>query len=557
MIQDSTDRVQRETLHYDVLVVGGGPAGLATAYRLKTLANHHSHPLSICVLEKSARIGGHLLSGTLMDMNDLATLVPDWQERGVPINHPVTSEFLKLLTHHHALTLPVPKQWRHGHCHMVSLGTLMRWLANLCEEDQTVDIFPGFAAMEPVWHQGGLRGVVTDDKGVDTFGKATPNFQPGVILQAPITVLAEGCRGSVSGKVIQKLNLNKNALPQKYALGLKELWHTPNSKPGTLLHTLGWPLKKNHGGGFLYRPKPNQTAVGLVVDLNYTNPFFDMYETFQIWKTHPLIRSMLNTQKKPTLLSYGGRTLTVGGWQSLPHMAFDGGILVGDSAGLLNTATLKGVGNAIHSGLLAAQTIFDAFLANDFSKHKLTPFSHTPFSHSVKKTPWGRKLYAVRNVRPGFHYGKTVGFMNAGWELVTQGKSPWSLSWHKSDRSCLKKAKQCKPYPPFVTKSGYTFLRTEALATSGLHHDENQPIHLRFKNPKTPYQHAYQLYANPETRFCPAGVFQIQKPLNKKIHWKIHASHCLHCKCCDIKDPLKNIRWMPPQGGSGPDYGDM
>lgn len=545
----------RETLTFDVIVVGGGPAGLATAYRLRTQGRLHGQDLSVCVLEKSARMGGHLLAGALLDPADLAALVPDWETRGAPLDAPVSDSALFLWSQRHAHALPMPRAWRHDRCRMVSLGRLCRWLARLAEKEG-VDLFPGFAATEPLWDGERMVGVLTDDKGRDRAGTPKPGFQPGVILRAPITVLAEGCRGSVSGEILARLGHKpgmRPRAPQRYALGFKELWETPGTQPGRVWHTLGWPLFSKdhpaHGGGFLLQPRPDQTALGMIVDLDYADPWCDPFVAFQHWKCHPTLRPLLASAR---LLGYGARTLTVGGWQSLPRLVFEGGMWVGDSAGFLNAATLQGIGNALGSGILAADAILEAFKRDDVSAARLQPYAE-----AVARSSWGKKLYAARNVRPGFRWGLWPGMLHAAWEGRVQGRTPWTVGWRQTDRACARPVDHGRTAPPPPEGGPPLLDRATALGKSGLHHEENQPLHLHFCNPTLPLTEGYHRFANPETRFCPAGVFDLRiRPEGKKAYL-IHANHCLHCKCCDIKEPLANIRWRPPEGGSGPHYPDM
>ena len=544
---------ERETLTFDVVVVGAGPAGLATAYYVRTLGLAQGKDLSVCVLEKAARVGGHLLAGALLDPQDLAALVPDWAAQDAPLDAPVMEESLSFLTRRRSLPLPLPQAWRYGHCRMVSLGALCRWLARLAEA-KGVEIFPGFSAAEPLWEGDRLVGVMSGDLGRDRSGVPKPGFQPGAILRASVTVLAEGCRGSLSGQIMARLGLNKEgSSPQIYALGFKESWETPGSRPGRLLHTLGWPLVRSmgeqvHGGGFLYQARPEQTTLGLVVHLDYKNPFFDPFLAFQHWKNHPQIRPRL---KSARLLGYGARTLAIGGWQSLPRLVFSGGLLVGDSAGFLNTATLQGIGNALGSGILAAETILEAFVARDFSATQLQSYSKAVVSSS-----WGKALYRVRNIRPGFRWGVWPGLLNAAWEKGGGG-SPWTLNWHQADRERLQRVDRHQNLHAVPPVAPPTLDRATALGGSGLRHEENQPLHLHLQDPNVPLAVGYHRFANPETRFCPAGVFERRTRAEGGMAFYIHANHCLHCKCCDIKDPLGNIRWTLPEGGNGPDYQDM
>ncbi|MBF0126124.1 MAG: electron transfer flavoprotein-ubiquinone oxidoreductase [Magnetococcales bacterium] len=528
-------------MNYDVIVVGAGPAGLAAALGLAARGS-----LRICLLEKAARIGGHLLSGALLDPNDLAALVPDWPDRNPPLGPCVTRDTLHLFTPRDAF--PLPRLWDNSGCRLVSLGALCRWLAGLAEE-AGVEIYPGFAATGLLWEQNRLAGVRTGDQGRASNGLPKPGFQPGIPIRAPVTILAEGCRGYLTRQAIQHLSLDAGRPPQTYALGFKELWETPPDPahpPGEVLHALGWPLDaQTHGGGFLYRLAPERTAVGWIVGLDYRNPRFDPLVAFQTWKTHPVIRSRLRGGR---LLGYGARTLVEGGWQALPRLTFAGGVLVGDGAGFLDTARLKGIGNAMRSGLAAASAVLAAFGQGDFSRAGLQGYPQ-----AVQDAPWGRALRAVRNIRPGFRNGRLPGLLNAGWERWTNGRSPWTLQWHTPDRSRLQEAGDSLPRPDPRADGRLTFDRPALLARSALTHRADQPVHLRLLDPKLPLEQGRVLYANPETRYCPAGVYQ----LTSQAGFVIQAGNCLHCKCCDIKDPHDNIRWTPPEGGSGPDYGEM
>ncbi|MEO5341480.1 MAG: electron transfer flavoprotein-ubiquinone oxidoreductase [Magnetococcus sp. MYC-9] len=572
-----------ERLTFDVIIVGAGPAGLATACHLRTLGEVQGRPLSICVLEKAARIGGHLLSGALLDPAILTALIPDGQAPAgtrphgadaAPLDSPVLEESLRLLTRRHAHPLPIPTPWRHdaggptgAPWRMLSLGNLCRWLAQRAAQ-QGVELFPGFAATAPIWEGERLVGVVSGALGLDRNGRPKAGFQPGVQLLAPITILAEGCRGSLSGQIIRRLGLtqrtmpgtdaiaNPTPLPQRYALGLKELWQTPGSQAGRVLHTVGWPLEgawrqMAHGGGFLYQPKPGRTALGMVIDLDYQNPLFDPFVALQQWKQHPLIHAALQGGR---LLGYGARTLSIGGWQSLPQLAFAGGLLVGDSAGLLNTATFQGIGNALASGMRAAETTWAAWDSQEFSAR----FLHR-YSQAVRHSPWGQALHQARNVRPGFRAGLWLGLGNALWEATVRGRSPWTLGWRQSDRQRLLPVTPdlSRPPLPLPPAEHPTLDRTTALSCSGLHHDEDQPLHVLLQDPEAPLRAEGQRFAHPELRYCPAGVFEWRQRAGGKIFLHMHANHCLHCKCCDIKDPLDNMRWTPPQGGSGPDYQEM
>ena len=539
------------TLSFDVLIVGAGPAGLATACRLRSRGQQLGLDLSVGVLEKAARIGGHQLSGALLDPRDLAALVPDWASRSPPLDAPVAEESTLLLTRRHALRLPVPRAWRHSGCRMVSLGRLCRWLGELAET-AGVEIHPGFAAVQPLWRgEKTLAGAMTGELGRDRTGKPKPGFQPGVAVQAAVTVLAEGCRGSLTRLVAERAAPDPGRPPQTHALGFKELWHTPGSMPGAVVHTLGWPLASTvHGGGFVYHPQPDRTAVGFAVGLDYPDPLFDPLAAFQTWKSHPRIRARLAGGRP---IAYGARTLTVGGWQALPDLVVDGGLRVGDGAGFFNPATLQGIGNAIRSGIAAADAILQAWPGGDFSAAALRGYPD-----AVAAADWGAALRQVRNVRPGFRRGRWPGLLNGAWEALSRGRSPWTLTWRDSDRRRLRPlSAPVPPPPPPVADGRVAFASSELLGLSGLGHAADQPCHLRMDDPGLPLAAGRNRFANPELRYCPARVFELLPVPSGSARLHVHAENCLHCKSCDIKDPFANIRWTPPEGGSGPDYREM
>ena len=535
----------RETLRYDVVIVGAGAAGLAAAWRLRS----RNRGLAVCVLEKAARVGGHLLSGALLDPADLDPLMPDWRQQGAPLQAPVATETLSFLTASRAWPLPVPRSWRHTGCHMISLGPLCRWLAQRAE-GIGVEIFPGFAAVEGVWHGETLVGVATGDSGRRRDGTLKPGFQLGVEIRAPLTILAEGCRGSLTRLVTVKKRLGAGRSPQTYALGFKELWSTPGSPSGQVWHTLGWPLRRGiHGAGFLYRPEEGQTALGFVAGLDYQDPYFDPFVAFQTWKSHPVVRALL-ARGRP--LAYGARTVAVGGWQSLPRLVWDGGLLAGDSGGFFNAATLQGIGNAVGSGILAADAVLAAFGRGDFSAHGLRGYEA-----SVRASSWGRRLYRARNVRPGFRRGLWPGLLNAAWQALTRGGLSRTLTWEQRDRERLQSAAAYAPQRPFFPDGVVTHAPMDALSRSGVQHEEDQPSHIQLTDPNRTWTEGRLRYAAPETRYCPARVFECRTRADGVVDYQIHPSNCLHCKCCDLKDPMDNMRWTPPEGGGGPDYRDL
>ncbi|MBF0368023.1 MAG: 4Fe-4S dicluster domain-containing protein [Magnetococcales bacterium] len=536
-----------ESLNYDIVVVGAGPGGLATALGLRR--KDPQRQLSICVLEKASRIGGHLLSGALLDASILEQLFPQ-VDPPPPLDAQVTREEFLFLSRDNAHPLPTPPPFSHLGHHMISLGRLCRWMGERAEA-LGIDLFPGFPAQELLFDHNRVVGVRTGDQGRDRTGTPKAGFQPGIEIHAKVTVLAEGCRGSLTTPLIKRLGLDAGRSPQTHALGFKELWELPKASPGLAVHTLGWPLSGTaHGGGFLYHLSENRLALGIVAGLDYQNPWFDPFEAFQSWKIHPQVRALLQGGRP---LGFGARTLVQGGIGALPALAFDGGVLVGDGAGFLNAAKLKGIGPAIHSGLLAARGIAKAFENEDFSREGLHHYE-TLFQAS----PLARELKAARNIRPGFRQGLWLGLINAAWEALTQGHSPWSWRLNKKDRERLKSAKSSPPPPTAKPIPGISHNRSAALALSGLHHPPEQPCHIVEQTAqKTTAASDPARFAHPQTRFCPGGVFELAETNDGAQQSRKTPDNCLHCKTCDIKDPLKRYRWTPPEGGSGPDYRDL
>ncbi|MBF0192799.1 MAG: 4Fe-4S dicluster domain-containing protein [Magnetococcales bacterium] len=531
-------------LRFDVIIVGAGPAGLAAAWRL---ANRFP-ALKIVVLEKAARVGGHLLSGALVDPADLHALEAGDQALSGAV---VTRESLLFLSRRHAL--PLPQLWNHDGCHLLSLGGWCRWLAGRVEA-AGVEIYPGFVAAGLLWERDRLTGVITGDHGRRADGTPKPGFQPGIVLRAPVTLLAEGCRGHLTREAIERLHLDQGRTPQTHGLGFKELWELPAegaAHPGEVLHTLGWPLKADqYGGGFVYALASDRLAVGWVAGLDYRDGGFDPFIAFQHWKNHPRIRRLLQRGRP---LAFGAKTLVEGGWQSLPRLVFDGGMLVGDGAGFLNAARLKGIGNAIQSGLAAAETVGEAFGGGDFSAHGLRAYPERVYGSA-----WLADLKAVRNVRPGFRVGMVPGLIHAAWEWASRGGSPWTWRWTVSDRERLRAVTTPLLTSPPPQPAPWILDRPAALALSALTRQDDQPLHLRLRDSRLPLEAGRTRFANPETRFCPAGVYELKiPPAVSAAVYRIHGADCLHCKCCDIKDPLDNIRWTPPEGGGGPDFGGM
>lgn len=534
-----------QRLTFDVVVVGAGPAGLATAWWLAAGARGRGLALNVAVVEKAARVGGHLLSGALINPVHLTALTPGRTPAGAPPGTPVTRNRNLLLTPRHAWPLPRPRAWGSGPCSIFSLGEVCRWLARECE-GAGVAIFPGTPAVAPLWTGEGVGGVVTGELGRRGDGSPGPGFQEGVELAARVTVLAEGCRGSVTGEVVKRFGLHRDRSPQTYGLGLKGVWRVPGAASGEVWHTLGWPLDRStHGGGFVYGAAPERVAAGLVVALDYADPALDPWRLFQSWLGHPAVSARLEGGE---LLAYGARTLVEGGWQALPRLVFPGGVLVGDGAGFLDAARLQGVDNALASGRLAAEAILEGW-PGEGGNAPLAVADLAGYPTRVEEAEWFGRLHAHRNVRPGFRAGRWWGVVNAGWEGLTGGRSPWSWRWRRRDREMLRSLHRDQPLPD-DREAGAPPRREEWLARSGVR-EPGGPSHLRVGS-----RGGGEGYGYPETRFCPAGVYQLAVVEGESRHL-VHHRNCLHCKCCDLKDPLDGITWTPPEGGSGPDFAGL
>lgn len=553
---------QRDQMHYDVVIVGAGPAGLAAAIRLKQLAAEQTRELSVCVLEKGTEVGAQILSGAVLDPIALNELIPDWKNRGAPVTTQVKEDQFFWLTesaHYKIPHLLLPSLMNNSGNYIVSLGQVCRWLATQAEE-LGVDLFPGFSGSEILYNDdGSVKGIATGDMGVARDGSHKNTFSAGIELLARYTLIAEGTRGSLAKLLEKKFNLRAHAEPQKYGLGFKEIWSIDPSlhSEGSVTHTQGWPLD-NHtgGGGFLYHVADKKIALGFVVHLNYQNPYLNPFEEFQRFKTHPAIKNFLQNGKR---LAYGARAINEGGVQSLPELIFPGGALIGCSAGFVNVPKIKGSHNAMKSGMLAAETIIAA-LAQD----QQDSFIHAPllkaYPEKVRSSWIWKDLYAVRNVKPALSaWGNIGGTLYGGVDMWLHSLGitlPWTLKHKRADHETLMPANTMQPISYAAPDGKITFDRLASIYLANIEHEEDQPVHLQLANPAIPVEVNLPLYAAPEQRYCPAGVYEMVEKNNQPV-LQINAANCIHCKACDIKDPLQNINWVPPQGGSGPYYEAM
>ena len=548
--------MEREAMEFAVVIVGGGPAGLASAIRLKQLANEQGKDFSVCVIEKGAEIGAHILSGAVMDPCALSELLPNWKADGAPLNAPVSEDRFFILTEESATKVPnslLPGCFHNEGNYVISLGNLCRWLGEQAEA-LGVEIYPGFAGAEVLFNEdGSVKGVATGDMGRLHDGSEGPNFQPGMELLGQYTFFAEGCRGHLGKQLEEKFNLRAGTDPQTYGIGIKELWEIKpeHHQLGLVIHSGGWPMSPDtYGGGFLYHLENNQVAVGFVVGLGYSNPYLSPYEEFQRFKTHPEIRKFFDGGKR---IAYGARALSAGGLQSLPKLTFPGGVLIGDDAGFLNAARIKGSHSAIKSGALAAEACFEALIAE--RKHD----ELIDYPAAFKQSWLYDELHQARNFKPWMNKGLKLGSLMFGIDqLILRGKAPWTLHNTKPDHAKLKPAAECQPIAYPKPDGVLTFDRLSSVFLSNTNHEEDQPCHLQLKDATTPIAINLQQYDAPEQRFCPAGVYEIlydEGGNNPRL--QINAQNCVHCKTCDIKDPTQNINWVVPQGGEGPTYPNM
>ncbi len=534
----------REAMEFDVVIVGAGPAGLAAAIRVKQLAPE----ASVCVVEKGSEVGAHILSGAVLEPRALEELIPDWQEKGAPLETPAREDRFLYLTASRAVRLPTPPQMNNHGNYIVSLGNVVRWLGQQAEA-LGVEIYPGFAAAEVLEEGGRVTGVTIGDMGIGKSGEPTGNFQRGMELRAPYTLFAEGCRGSLSKWLMDRYALREGHDPQTYAIGIKELWEIPeaNYRSGLIEHTVGWPLdERTYGGSFVYHFGSNLVSYGFVIGLDYRNPWLSPFDEMQRFKTHPAIRGHFESGQR---ISYGARALNEGGWQSIPTLIFPGGALIGDAAGFVNVPKIKGTHTSMKSGMLAAEAVAEALTGD-------RPVQLVAYPQKLRESWVWEELYSVRNIRPAFaRFGLSGGLSYAASDTyVFRGKAPWTFHHTHPDNETLIPADKARridyPKPDGVL----TFDRLSSVFISNTNHEEDQPPHLHLRDPAKAIEVNWDRYRSPEVRYCPAGVYEIVGAEEGNPRLQINAQNCVHCKTCDIKDPTQNIDWVTPEGGGGPNY---
>ena len=541
-------------MNYDLLIVGAGPSGLAAAIKFKKMCIENNKDYSVCIVEKGSEVGAHILSGAILQPTAMDELFDDWRDNAeCPVKVEVKKESIKFMTNNKSFNIPnflIPPVMHNKGNFIISLGSLCKWLGNEAEK-LGVEIYPGFAASDIVIDNGILKGIVTGDLGVDIQGNPGQNYQAGIEINSKFTLFAEGCRGHLGKKLMSQFDLRRKAQHQTYGIGLKELWEVKpeNSKPGNVMHSIGWPLdQETYGGSFLYHLDKNLVSLGFVIGLDYKNPYLSPYEEFQRFKIHPSIKPLLDDGRR---VSYGARALNEGGWQSLPKLSFPGGSLIGCEAGTLNTPKIKGTHTAMKSGIVASENVFRKLEQN------LEGIELEDFQSEFNNSWAGKELKAARNVRPSFKYGLKLGTILTGIDqIILRGKAPWTLKHGEPDHCSLQEKTKAKKIDYPKSDGKITFDRLTNVSFSSTYHEENQPVHLKISDEKIPIDTNLALYDSPEQRYCPAGVYEIvnDEGLDRL---QINAQNCIHCKTCDIKDPSQNINWITPEGGGGPNYTGM